>query len=104
MPEAAIRRAIDHPRSVRPPRQIAINAGYDGDLAVETIKESKGAEGLNAATGEFSNLVKDGIIDPAQVAKAALIHASSVAGLMLTTECLVTELKDDTKAEVGAVA
>jgi len=60
--------------------------------------------GFNAATGDYTDLIKAGIIDPALVAKTALINAASVAGLMLTTDVLVTELKEDTKAAVGAVA
>ena len=88
-------------------KQIADNAGHDGDLVVEKIKEGgKGgnAFGFNAATGEYTDLVKDGIIDPALVAKTALINAASVAGLMLTTDVLITELKEDKKPVEGAVA
>ncbi len=87
-----------------PLSQIASNAGYDGDLAVDTVLEANGNVGLNAATGEYEDLVKAGIIDPALVATSALIHAASVAGLMLTTEVLITDLKDDTKPEVEAVS
>jgi chaperonin GroEL len=83
---------------------IADNAGYDGDLVVEKIKEGKGGFGFNAATGEYEDLVRSGIIDPALVAKTALTNAASVAGLMLTTECLVTELKEDKTPAVGAVS
>jgi chaperonin GroEL len=85
-------------------RQIAENAGFDGDLVVEKVKEGKGSYGFNAATGDYTDLVKAGIIDPAMVPKIALTNAASVAGLMLTTDVLITELKDETKAEVGAVA
>ncbi|QOI99569.1 MAG: chaperonin GroEL [Phycisphaeraceae bacterium] len=85
-------------------RQIAENAGYDGDVVVETVKESKGSGGFNAATGEYLDLVKAGIIDPALVAKTALINAASVAGLMLTTDVLITELKEDKPAVTGSVA
>jgi chaperonin GroEL len=86
--------------------QIANNAGADGDLVVETIRESNktGNWGYNAATGEYVDLVKAGIIDPALVAKTALLNAASVAGLMLTTDVVVTELKDDTKPVEGAVS
>jgi len=88
-----------------PCRQIAENAGFDGDLVVEKVKEQKVAShGFNAATGEYTDLVKAGIIDAALVAKTALINAASVAGLMLTTDVLIAELKDDTRAEVGAVS
>jgi chaperonin GroEL len=85
-----------------PMRQIANNAGYDGDLIVETVRESKGTQGFNAATGEYLDLVKAGILDAALVAKTALINAASVAGLMLTTDVLITELKEDKAGEVGA--
>jgi chaperonin GroEL len=85
-----------------PCKQIAENAGFDGDLVVERVKEGK--NGFNAATGEYVDLVKAGIIDAALVAKTALINAASVSGLMLTTDVLITDLKDDTKAEVGSVS
>ncbi|MEM1185594.1 MAG: chaperonin GroEL [Planctomycetota bacterium] len=87
-----------------PARQIALNAGFDGDLAVETILESETNVGLNAATGDYTDLVKGGIIDPALVVKSAIINAASVAGLMLTTDVMVTELKEDTKPTAGAVS
>ncbi len=86
---------------------IAENAGFDGDVVVEKVKEGgKGGNsfGFNAATGEYTDLVKAGIIDPALVAKTALTNAASVAGLMLTTDVLITDLKDDTKAVEGATA
>jgi len=85
-------------------RQIAENAGYDGDLVVEKVKESKGANGFNAANGDYTDLVKAGIIDAALVAKTALINAASVAGLMLTTDVLVTDLKEEKEPAEGAVA
>ncbi len=85
-------------------KQIAENAGYDGNLVVEKVKEAGGNKGFNAATGEYEDLVKAGILDAALVAKTALINAASVAGLMLTTDVLITDLKDEKKAEVGAVA
>jgi chaperonin GroEL len=78
-----------------PAYQIARNAGFDGDLVVETVKESKGNSGFNAATGVYEDLVKSGIIDPALVVRTALQHAASVAGLMLTTDVVITELKEN---------
>jgi chaperonin GroEL len=84
--------------------RIAANAGHDGDIVVERIREGKGGFGFDAATGEFTDLVKAGIIDPALVAKTALINAASVAGIMLTTDVLITELKEETEAEAGAVS
>ena len=85
-------------------RQIAENAGFDGDLVVENVREGKANEGFDASTGEYLDLVKAGIIDAALVPRTALINAASVAGLMLTTEVLVTELKDETEPVVGAVS
>ena len=85
-----------------PARQIAQNAGVDGDLVCEKVLEGKGGHGYNAATGEYQDLVKAGIIDPALVSKTALTNAASVAGLMLTTDVLVTELKEDAEPVNGA--
>ena len=84
--------------------QIASNAGVDGDVVVETVRGQNGANGYNAATDKYVDLVKEGIIDPAKVAKTALINAGSVAGLMLTTDVLATELKEDEEAVQGAMA
>ena len=91
-------------RAVEAPiKQIAQNAGYDGDLVAERVREGKGGNhGFNAATGEYTDLVKAGIIDAALVAKTALVNAASVAGLMLTTDVLITELKEETQAAEGA--
>ncbi|MEM9021682.1 MAG: chaperonin GroEL [Planctomycetota bacterium] len=87
-----------------PLRQIVENSGADGYLVVEEVKNKKGNQGYNAATAEYADLVKAGIIDPALVSRTALINAASVAGLMLTTNVLVTELKDDEAAIEGAVS
>ena len=88
----------------RPCQQIAENAGHDGDLVVEKVRTAKTTNlGFNAATGEYEDLVKSGIIDPALVMKTALLNAASVAGLMLTTDVIITELKDETSAVEGAV-
>ena len=87
-----------------PARQIASNAGVDGDVVVSRIKQAKGNEGYNAGTGKYTDLVKAGVIDPALVTRTALLNAASVAGLMLTTDVLVTELKDDTDPINGAIA
>jgi len=87
-----------------PLRQIVENAGGDGYIVAEQVKARKGANGYDAATGEYTDLVKAGILDPALVARTALLNGASVAGLMLTTNVLVTELKDDEKPVAGAVA
>ena len=74
-----------------PIRQIANNAGLEGSVVVEKVKEEKGAFGLNAETGEFEDLMKAGIIDPTKVARFALQNAASVSSLLLTTEAMVAE-------------
>ncbi len=84
-------------------KQIAENAGVDGDLVVEKVKDGSGSFGYNAADDEYGDMVKMGIIDPALVAKTALVNAASVAGLMLTTDCLISELKDNSEPVAGSV-
>ena len=74
-----------------PARHIADNAGMEGAVAVQQIESAKGNIGLNAATGEMTDLVKAGIIDPAKVTRAALQNAASIAALVITTECLVAD-------------
>jgi chaperonin GroEL len=93
-----IRRAVEEPL-----RQIAANAGVDGSIVVEKVKNGKGAFGFNAATEEYEDLVKAGVIDPTKVVRAALQNAASVASLMLTTEALIAE-KPKKKSEAGAGA
>ncbi len=78
-----------------PTRQIAINAGEEGSVIVRDVLGLEGAVGFNAANGKMEDLVKAGVIDPAKVTKTALLNASSIAGLMLTTEALISEIKDD---------
>jgi chaperonin GroEL len=84
--------------------QIANNAGIDGDLVFEKVDEGTGGFGFNAANGEYEDLVKCGIIDPALVSITALSNAASVAGLMLTTNVVITELDDDDEPVNGAVS
>ena len=74
-----------------PARHIADNAGLEGAVVVQRVESEKGAIGLNAATGEFTDLIKAGILDPAKVTRAALQNAASIAALVLTTECLVAD-------------
>jgi chaperonin GroEL len=81
-----LRRALEEPM-----RQISANAGVDGAVVIEKVKNHKGGFGFNAATLEYEDLVKAGVIDPTKVVRSALQNASSVAGLMLTTEALVAE-------------
>src|SRR5215471_5376763 len=81
-----VRRACEEPA-----RQIAINAGKEGSIIVNRIREGKGAFGYNAATDEFEDLVESGVIDPTKVVRSALQNAASVASLLITTEALVVE-------------
>jgi chaperonin GroEL len=87
-----------------PTRQIVDNGGRDGAMVVSELLEQKGSAGYNAAKGEYVDMFEAGIIDPAKVARCALQNAASVAGLMLTTNVLVTDLKDDKKPVAGAVS
>jgi len=93
-----IARALEHPT-----RQIAENCGQDGAVVVQEILERGGKTGYDGRTGEYVDMFKAGIIDPAKVARTALENAASVASLMLTTTVLVTELKDEKKEVAGAV-
>ena len=77
-----------------PTRQIVANAGEEGSVIVKELQGTNGSTGYNAATGKIEDLVKAGVIDPAKVAKTALLNAASIAGLMLTTEALVSEIKE----------
>ncbi len=78
-----------------PTRQIADNSGMDGAVIAEQVAEAKGNHGYNARTDKFCDLVREGIIDPAKVVRAALQNAASVAGMLLMTNVMVTELKED---------
>ena len=81
-----------------PLRQLVANAGLEAALIVENVKNGKGAYGYNVATGEYTDLVKDGVLDPAKVTRSALQNASSIAGLLLITECMVTEIPEKKEA------
>jgi chaperonin GroEL len=84
-----------------PARYIADNAGIEGAVAIQRIESEKGNVGLNAATGEYVDLVKAGIIDPAKVTRAALQNAASIAALVITTECLVADKPEKNAAPAG---
>ena len=88
-----VRRAIEAPL-----RQLADNAGQEGALIVQEVKKGKGNEGYNVATGAYEDLVKAGVVDPTKVTRSALQNASSISGLLLTTEALVTEIPEKEKA------
>jgi chaperonin GroEL len=91
-----VRRALEEPL-----RQIAQNAGHEGSIVVEKVRADRNQSfGFNAATGEYEDLVRSGVIDPAKVARTALQNATSIAGLLLTTEAVVSELPE--KKEKGA--
>ena len=87
-----IKRAVEGPL-----RSLAANAGVEGSLIVQEVKKRKGNEGYNVATGEYEDLVKAGVVDPKKVTRSALQNAASIAGLLLTTECLITELPEKNK-------
>jgi len=91
-----IRRAIEEPL-----RQIVANAGLEGSIVVNKVKEGKNDFGYNAASDQYGNLLEMGVIDPVKVVRTALQNAASVASLMLTTECLVAERPKDEKAAAG---
>jgi chaperonin GroEL len=86
---------------VAPAKHIADNAGLEGSVVVQRVESEKGSMGLNAATGEYVDLVAAGIIDPAKVTRAALQNAASIAALVLTTECLVADKPEKNPAPMG---
>jgi len=88
-----IKRVLEEPL-----RRIAINAGVEGAIALQKVKEGKGSFGFNAATEEYEDLMKAGIIDPTKVVRTALQNAASIAGLMLTTEAMVAEKPEERPA------
>lgn len=85
-----VKRAIEEPL-----RQIVANAGLEGSVIVQKVKEGKDDFGYNAQTDKYENLFKSGVIDPTKVARVALENAASIAGLLLTTECVITEKRED---------
>jgi chaperonin GroEL len=91
-----IKRAIEEPL-----RQIAINAGQEGSVVAQKVKEGKDDFGYNAYTDKFENLYKSGVIDPTKVARIALENAASIAGMLLTTECVMVEEKEEHPAPMG---
>ncbi len=87
-----VRRAIEAPL-----RALAFNAGVEGSIIVQEVKKRKGNDGYNVATGEYVDLVKAGVVDPKKVTRTALQNSASIAGLLLTTECLITEIPEKEK-------
>ena len=89
-------------RAVEAPlRQLVANAGREGALVVEKVKNGKGGEGYNVATDKFEDLIVSGVVDPTKVTRSALQNAASIAGLLLTTECLITDLPEKEAAGAG---
>jgi chaperonin GroEL len=87
---AIIRRALEEPL-----RQIVENAGMEGSVVVNRVKEGKDDFGFNARTEQYENLYEAGVIDPTKVTRIALENAASIAGMLLTTECVLVEHKDE---------
>src|SRR5436190_467606 len=90
-----VKRAVEYPT-----RALAENAGVEGSVVVQEVKRRKGNDGYNVSTGEYEDLVKAGVVDPKKVTRTALQNAASIAGLLLTTECLVTEIPEKEKEVV----
>jgi chaperonin GroEL len=93
-----VARALEEPL-----KQIALNAGYEGGVVVEKVRNLKGANGLNAATGDYEDLVKAGVIDAAKVTRSALQNAASIAALFLTTEAVVADKPEKEPAMPGGM-
>jgi chaperonin GroEL len=91
-----VKRAVEEPT-----RALAENAGVEGSIVVQEIKKRKGNDGYNVGTGEYEDLVKAGVVDPKKVTRTALQNAASIAGLLLTTECLITEVPEKEKSGGG---
>jgi chaperonin GroEL len=95
---AIIKKAVEDPA-----RWIATNAGWEGSVVVDKIRNNKGPFGFNAASEEFEDLMKAGIIDPTKVVRSALQNAASVASLLLTTECIVAENQEEKATDTGSM-
>ncbi len=91
-----VERAVEEPL-----RALAANAGEEGSLIVQEVKNSSGNSGYNVASGEYEDLVKAGVVDPKKVTRTALQNSASIAGLLLTTECLITEIPEPEKPAPG---
>jgi chaperonin GroEL len=93
---AIVRRAIESPL-----RALCDNAGVEGSLVVQQVLKSKGSMGYNVATGTHEDLIKAGVVDPTKVTRTALQNAGSVAGLLLTTDCMITDIPEEEKPAAG---
>jgi len=88
-----VKRAIEEPL-----RQIVANAGKEGAVVVQKVREGKADYGYNARTDQYENFLAAGVVDPAKVTRVALENAASIAGMFLTTECVITEKKEENPA------
>ncbi len=88
-----VKRAVEEPL-----RALATNAGVEGSIVVQEVRRRKGNDGYNVSTGDYEDLVKAGVVDPKKVTRTALQNAASIAGLLLTTECLITEIPEKEKS------
>jgi chaperonin GroEL len=93
---AIVRRAIEEPL-----RQIVANAGLEGSIIVQKVREGKADFGFNARTEEYENLLAAGVIDPTKVTRVALENAASIAAMLLTTECVISEEPEEKSAGHG---
>ena len=93
---AIVRRAIESPL-----RKLCDNAGVEGSLVVQQVLKSKAAMGYNVATDKHEDLIKAGVVDPTKVTRTALQNAGSVAGLLLTTDCMITDIPEEEKPAPG---
>ena len=89
---AIVRKALEEPL-----RQLVANAGLEGAVVVQEVKKAKGPVGYNVATEQYADLIKDGVLDPAKVTRTALQNAASISGLLLTTECMITDIPEEDK-------
>jgi len=95
---AIVRRAVEEPL-----RQIVANAGGEGSVVVQKVREGKGDYGYNARTDVYENLLAAGVIDPTKVTRIALENAASIAGMMLTTECVIADIDDESSPMPGGM-
>jgi len=94
-----VKKAIEGPL-----RQLCENAGVDGSVVIQEVLKNKGNSGYNVATGQYEDLVKAGVVDPTKVTRSALQNAASIAGLLLTTECMITDIPEKEKSSSGGGA
>ncbi|MFL2859481.1 MAG: chaperonin GroEL [Pontiellaceae bacterium] len=92
--DEAVGAAIIHSAIEAPLRQLVANAGEEGAIIVQDVKNAKQGGGYNVATGDYTDMIAEGIIDPTKVTRSALQHAASISGLLLTTECMVTDIPE----------